>query len=90
MDEDPALQELSDEESDIGDSDPAPESLSWDTLWAEAHGILRDDPEHTDLLEAFEKFVLDGKDVGSDGVDNPLCDSGYPRLTRANIGSSVI
>ncbi|MBE3045001.1 hypothetical protein IMZ48_21070 [Candidatus Bathyarchaeota archaeon] len=71
MDADPEQQELSDGESDLGDTDPAPESLSWDTLWAEAHGILRDDPEHTDLLATFEKYVVDGKDVGSDGADNP-------------------
>ncbi|OBT63596.1 hypothetical protein VE03_07330 [Pseudogymnoascus sp. 23342-1-I1] len=64
-----------DTESASKDADSATESLAWDNLWAEAYETIKDDPEYTKLLTAFEKYVLDSKDVVVDAANKTLPES---------------
>ncbi|KAB5522880.1 hypothetical protein GE09DRAFT_1154464 [Coniochaeta sp. 2T2.1] len=73
---DTASQELDDTESASKDADPAPESLAWDSLWAEAYETLKADPEYTELLAEFERTVMGGKDGAADAAKKASLESG--------------
>ena len=65
-------QELDGPESGSEDADDSQGSFAWDDLWTEAYQTLKDDPEHSDMLEAFEKYVVDGKDASQSGTNKAL------------------
>ena len=44
------------------------EPLTWNNLWGEAYERLKAGSEYSYLVEYFEKYLVDGKDVAENGA----------------------
>ncbi|RSL56966.1 hypothetical protein CEP54_008539 [Fusarium duplospermum] len=60
------------------DEDETQKESTWANLWAEAYQTVKDDPEHSHLLEAFEAYLQEGK--CTDSADGPSSIEGTVRL----------
>lgn len=55
------------------DEDETRKESTWANLWAEAYQTVKDDPEHSHLLEAFEAYLQEGKRTDSAGTSSTTC-----------------